>query len=60
MKNKLFRESMEDLINDYFDKHKSAKEVGSEYVYQNDGAQLDAIKLVADICDTYISIFSEV
>lgn len=37
------------LISEYIEKHKLAKELGGEYIYQDDKAQQDAIKLVADI-----------
>jgi hypothetical protein len=37
------------LIAGYMEKHPLAKELGGEYVYQDDKAQEDAIKLVADI-----------
>lgn len=37
------------LISEYIEKHELAKELGSEYIYQDDKAQQDAIKLVADI-----------
>lgn len=37
------------LISQYMDKHPLAKECGEEYIYQDDKAQQDAIKLVADI-----------
>jgi hypothetical protein len=39
------------LIADYIEKHPLAKELGAEYIYQNDKAQEDAIKLVANIFD---------
>lgn len=39
------------LIAEYVEKHPSVKECGSEYIYQNDKAQEDAIQLVADIFD---------
>lgn len=37
------------LIAGYMEKHPSAKELGGEYVYQDDEAQEDAIELVANI-----------
>lgn len=40
-----------DCIGKYSEKHKLAKECGGEYIYQNDSAQVDAIKLVSDIFD---------
>lgn len=42
------------LINEYAEKHPLALECGSEYIYQNDKAQVDALKLVADIFDRLI------
>ena len=57
MEHKLFRENVEELINEYFKKHELAKTLGGEYIYQNDKAQVDALELVSDICDEYILIF---
>lgn len=37
------------LIEAYSKKHPLAKEVGGEYIYQNDSAQVDALELVAEI-----------
>ena len=37
------------LIAGYMEKHPLAKELGGEYVYQDDEAQEDAIELVANI-----------
>ena len=37
------------LIAGYMEKHPLAKELGGEYVYQDDKAQEDAIELVANI-----------
>ena len=37
------------LISEYIEKHELAKELCSEYIYQDDKAQQDAIKLVVDI-----------
>lgn len=45
--------SLLQLISEYADKHELATECGSEYIYQDDEAQEDAIKLVADIFDDY-------
>jgi len=53
MKDKARREDTEDLVSCYFNKHPLAKEIGGEYIYQNDEAQVDAIQLVSDICDLY-------
>jgi len=41
------------LIEEYAEKHNSVKRVGAEYVWQNDGAQVDAIELVGKIFDLY-------
>jgi len=53
MLDKARREDTEDLVTDYFSKHPLAKEIGGEYIYQNDKAQEDAIALVSEICDLY-------
>ena len=45
------------LIKQYTFDHGSAIECGSEYIYQNDKAQTDAIDLVCDIFDTCIEQF---
>ena len=37
------------LIAQYIEKHPLAKDCGSEYIYQSDSAQKDAIELVANI-----------
>ena len=39
------------LIAEYVEKHPLVEECGSDYIYQNDKAQIDAIQLVADIFD---------
>ena len=44
------------LISQYMDKHPLAKELGEEYIYQDDKAQQDAIKLVADIFENCFDI----
>ena len=41
-------------IEEYAKKHPLALECGSEYIYQSDEAQVDAMKLVADIFDSLI------
>lgn len=41
------------LLGEYAEKHKSAKSVGAEYIWQNDEAQVDAIELVGKIFDLY-------
>lgn len=53
MKDKVRREDTEDLVREYFINNPLAREIGGEYIYQNDEAQVDAIKLVSDICDLY-------
>ena len=53
MKDKARREDIEDLVREYFSSHPLAKQIGGEYIYQNDKAQVDAIRLVSDICDLY-------
>lgn len=45
--------SLLQLISEYADKHELTTECGSEYVYQDDEAQIDALELVADIFDGY-------
>lgn len=45
------------LIKQYTFDHGSVIECGSEYIYQNDKAQTDAIDLVCDIFDTCIEQF---
>lgn len=47
-------EDIMNLIIEYINKHPLAAECGSEYIYQDDKAQVDAIQLVADICDALI------
>lgn len=53
MKAKARREDIEDLVNKYLNNHPLAKQIGGEYIYQNNKAQVDAINLVSDICDLY-------
>ena len=43
------KEKLLTLIAGYMEKHPLAKELGSEYIYQDDEAQEDAIELVANI-----------
>jgi hypothetical protein len=43
------------LISEYMEKHELAKELGGEYIYQDNKAQQDAIKLVADIFENCFS-----
>lgn len=42
------------LIEKFAEKHELAKECGSEYIYQSDRAQIDALRLVGDIFDLYV------
>jgi len=53
MEAKSRRYDIQYLVEDYLKNHPLAKEIGGEYIYQNDQAQVDAIKLVSDICDLY-------
>ena len=46
------REELLVLIALYAEKHPSAVEVGSEYIMQNDKAQVDALELVCNIFDS--------
>lgn len=39
------------LLAGYIEKHPRAVECGSEYIMQNDEAQVDALKLVCNIFD---------
>lgn len=43
-----------ELINQYATKHNLAKELGSEYIMQDDKAQCDALELVCNIFDLYV------
>jgi hypothetical protein len=45
-------EEIKELIAGYAEKHPLAVKCGSEYVWQEDDAQVDAIQLVADIFDS--------
>lgn len=47
------REKIMSLIDGYAKRHDLAKECGSEYIYQSDSAQIDALELVANIFDLY-------
>lgn len=44
-------EEIIELITEYAYRHPLAEGCGSDYIYQNDKAQEDAIQLVADIFD---------
>lgn len=44
------------LIESFSQKHEDAKTSGSEYIMQDDLAQIDAIALVCDIFDVYAEI----
>ena len=39
------------LLAEYIEKHPLAKELGSEYIMQDDEAQFDALQLVCNIFD---------
>ena len=45
-------EEIKALIAGYVERHPLAEECGSEYIWQDDQAQKDAIQLVADIFDS--------
>lgn len=45
---------LKELILEYTNVHELAVECGSEYIYQNDDAQVDALDLVCDIFDKCI------
>jgi len=47
-------EKIMNLIEKYANKHELAKECGSEYIYQSDRAQIDALELVANIFDLFV------
>lgn len=44
-------EEIKVLIAGYVDRHPLVKELGSEFIMQNDKAQEDALQLVCDIFD---------
>ena len=48
-----------ELINEYSENHKLAKSCGSDYIYQSDRAQVDALKLVGDIFDLYAKEYED-
>ena len=45
------KENIVVLLTEYAEKHPLAVKSGSEYIYQDDKAQVDAIDLVASIFD---------
>ena len=47
-------DKLKELILEYANTHELAVECGSEYIYQNDDAQVDALDLVCDIFDKCI------
>lgn len=47
------------LIESYAKKHDLAKVCGSEFIYQSDSAQVDAIQLVCDIFDLYADEYED-
>lgn len=56
--NELSKKVME-LINEYSENHKLAKSCGSDYIFQSDRAQVDALKLVGDIFDLYTEEYED-
>ena len=48
------KEKIIKLIDTYAEKHKLAKALGSEYISQDDKAQVDAIELVGRIFDLFV------
>ena len=48
------KEKIIKLIDTYAEKHKLAKALGSEYINQDDKAQVDAINLVGRIFDLFV------
>ena len=44
-------DKLKELILEYANTHELAVECGSEYIYQNDNAQVDALDLVCAIFD---------
>lgn len=44
-------DKVKELILEYANTHELAVECGSEYIYQNDDAQVDALDLVCTIFD---------
>ena len=48
------KEKIIKLIDTYAEKHKLAKALGSEYIIQDDKAQVDAIELVGRIFDLFV------
>ena len=42
------------LIEDFYEKHPMAANYGSEYVMQNDEAQIDALNLICKILDSLV------
>lgn len=47
------------LIDKYSEEHDLAKSCGADYIYQNDRAQVDALKLVGDIFDLYAEEYED-
>ena len=47
-------DKLKELILEYANAHELAVECGSEYICQNDNAQVDALDLVCDIFDKCI------
>ena len=47
-------DKLKEFILEYANTHELAVECGSEYIYQNDDAKVDALDLVCDIFDKCI------
>ena len=50
-------DKLKELILEYANAHELAVECGSEYIYQNDDAQVDALDLVCAIFDKCVESF---
>lgn len=46
------KEKVMELLSEYAEKHPLSAECGSEYIMQDDQAQVDALQLVSDIFDS--------
>lgn len=49
---KMNKEKVMELLSEYAEKHPLSAECGSEYIMQDDQAQVDALQLVSDIFDS--------
>lgn len=45
---------IENLIEEFYEKHPLAQECGSEYIIQNDKAQVDALEFACKLFDSLI------